>query len=55
MKIDLGPIELTYKQLKTMSVTTMLAAQHPPPYTDEEIKIAANAAATIIWKVSAMP
>lgn len=55
MKIDIGPIELIYKQLKVMTATTLLASMHAPPYSDEEIKIAASAAATIIWKVGSTP
>lgn len=55
MKIDIGPIELKYKQLKVMTATTLLASMHAPPYSDDEIKTAANAATTIIWKVKAMP
>ncbi len=55
MKIDIGPIELKYSNLRVMSVTTILAAQHPPPYSDDEIKTAADAASSIIWKVKAMP
>ena len=51
MKIDLGQIEINHKQLVATNATTILAAQHCPPYTSKEIKDAAEAAAEIIWRV----
>ena len=44
-------IEIDFKQFKAMNTVTILAAQHAPPYTREEIAIAAKAAEDILWKV----
>ena len=54
MKIEIGPIELQYKQFMAMSVTTILAAQHAPPYSDDEINAATTAAGKILWRVKSI-
>jgi hypothetical protein len=55
MKIDIGPIELSYKQFRTLCTTMILAGQGPPPYTAKQIELAAKEANTIKWKVEGMP
>ena len=51
MKIDIGPIELSYNQFRVLQATMILAAQGPPPYTAMQIEQAAREANVIKRKV----
>ena len=50
MKIEFG-----YKQFRVLQTTMILAAQGPPPYSVNEIKLAADTANEIKWRVEVMP